>query len=305
MRLATIVSLSASAVLGVGALFVAKVWLPANSGPSKATAAAPAIALTPVVAAKAAIAFGHRLEAKDLVLVRMPADAAPVGAFNSIDQVLGLDGHAPVTLAAFTPKEPILPSKVSGGANRASLSAVIAPGMRAYTIKVNDTYGGGGHILPGDRVDVLMAKEAAGGSGVEGSAPKLMIGYVILQDVRVLGMDLNADPASTDKALPKTATLEVAVLDAEKLSVAGETGILSLALRRNGSAETEPVGPIKSGNLGPFMLVGDAPAPARRAGPRKPRTTGPAPVSGSSLIITQGDKRTTLSVPADRSGAAW
>jgi pilus assembly protein CpaB len=311
MRLATIVSLSASAVLGVGALFVAKVWLPAASGPAKAVASAPAIALTPVVAAKDAIPFGHKLEAKDLVLVRMPAEAAPAGAYHSIEEVLGLNRgegkEGAVTLAALSPKEPLLPSKVLGGADRASLSAVIAPGMRAYTIKVNDTYGGGGHILPGDRVDVVMVKEAAGGSVVEGGNAKLYVGYVILQDVRVLGMDLNADPASTDKALPKTATLEVSVKDAEKLSVAGETGILSLALRRIGSADVEPVGAVRTAEIGPFGSdVAPDRAVRRALAPRKPtRKPGPAPVSGSTLTITQGDKSTSMSVPADRSGAAW
>ncbi len=304
MRLATIVSLSASAVLGVGALFVAKVWLPANSGPARAVAA-PQIALTPVVAAKGDIPFGTKLEAKDLILVRMPADAAPQGAFNSIDQVTSLDGGKAVTLAAFSPKEPILPSKVSGGANRASMSAIIAPGMRAYTIKVNDTYGGGGHILPGDRVDVVMVKELGGAYVAEGTNAKSMAAYVILQDVRVLGMDLNADPASTDKALPKTATLEVSVKDAEKLSVAGETGILSLALRRIGSAETDPVAGVRSSDIGAFGAALE-PAPTRRAGPRRPtRKTGPAAPAGSSLTITQGDKSSSMSVPADRSGAAW
>lgn len=314
MRLATIVSLSASAVLGVGALFVAKVWLPNASGPAKATAAAaPSIALTPVVAAKDAIPFGHKLEEKDLMLVRMPADAAPAGAFHTIEEVLRLDagpgGAGAVTLTDFSPKEPILPSKVSGGANRASLSAVIAPGMRAYTIKVNDTYGGGGHILPGDRVDVLLAKEAAGGSVVEGGNAKLYVGYVILQDVRVLGMDLNADPASVDKALPKTATLEVSVKDAAKLSVAGETGILSLALRRIGSADIQPVGAIRTAEIGPFGSDVAPDRAVRRAfTARKParKPSGPAaPPPGSSLIITQGGSRSTVSVPADRSGAAW
>lgn len=315
MRLATIVSLSASAVLGVGALFVAKVWLPAASGPSKAVASAPAVTLTPVVAAKDAIPFGHKLEAKDLVLVRMPAEAAPAGAYHSIEEVLALnaggaggtggDKGGAVTLVALSPKEPVLPSKVAGGADRASMSAIIAPGMRAYTIKVNETYGGGGHILPGDRVDVILAKEAAGGSVVEGPNAKLMVGYVILQDVRVLGMDLNEDPASTDKSLPKTATLEVSVKDAAKLSVAGETGILSLALRRVGSAELQPVGPIRLAEIGPYGSdVAPSPAVRRPAGPRRAPRKAPA-AAGSTLTIVQGDKSSAVSVPADRSGAAW
>ena len=47
---------------------------------------------------------------------------------------------------------------------------------------------------------------------------------VVLQNVRVLGMDLNANPTSTQPAVASTATLEVGVLDAEKLALAGQTG---------------------------------------------------------------------------------
>jgi hypothetical protein len=45
------------------------------------------------------------------------------------------------------------------GIHRAAV--LIDPGMRAYTIKVNEVAGGGGHVLPGDRVDVLLARALA------------------------------------------------------------------------------------------------------------------------------------------------
>lgn len=312
MRVATIASLGASALLGVGALFVAKVWLP-NSAPGASRAAAAdmtAVALTPVVAASGAVPFGQKLEAKNLTLIRMPAGSVPEGAYSSIDQVIGLDGGAPVTLTALVNHEPILPTKVSGPGAKPSVAATISPGMRAYTIKVDDVAGGGGHVLPGDHVDVVLVQELSDKSAVEGAATaKLYISTLVIQNVRVLGMDLVADPASTEKFPPKTATLEVSVLDAGKLAAAGEAGILSLSLRRSGATDVADVRPMTL----PEMLrsdrwAGASPAslpPPRRTAPRRaaPSTTATATPNSRGLVVTQGGKRETVSVPSERLGS--
>jgi pilus assembly protein CpaB len=307
MRVATIASLGASALLGVGALFVAKVWLPnASQGPSKASAAGvTATALTPVVAAAGTVPFGQKLEAKNLTIIRMPAAAVPEGAYTSIQQVIGLDGGAPVTLTALVNHEPILPAKVSGGGAKPSVAAIISPGMRAYTIKVNDVAGGGGHVLPGDRVDVLLVQELDRGGGEGGSGAKLYVSTLVIQNVRVLGMDLIADPASTEKFPPKTATLEVAVLDAGKLAAAAEAGSLSLSLRRSGATEIAEVRPMTLQE----MLRGDrwagaAPvAPAQRRYPVRRPPSGPAASPSRGLVVTQGDKSSTVTVPTERLGS--
>ncbi|MFZ5671129.1 MAG: Flp pilus assembly protein CpaB [Pseudomonadota bacterium] len=308
MRVATIASLGASALLGVGALVVAKVWLPnAQHGPGKAAAQTPAMALTPVVAASGAVAFGQKLEAKNLTVIRMPASAAPEGAYASVDQVLKLDGGAPVTLTSLVNHEPILPAKISGGGARPSVAAIISPGMRAYTIKVNDVAGGGGHVLPGDRVDVLLVQELDPGGSVEGTGqPKVYVSTLVIQNVRVLGMDLVADPAATEKIPPKTATLEVGVLDAAKLAAAGEAGTLSLSLRRSGATDLAEAGGSMSLQQ---MLRGDrsaAPRPTFAAAPRRPARrspSAPAAPAARGLVITQGDQRSVVSVPADRFGS--
>jgi pilus assembly protein CpaB len=233
----------------------------------------PAPTLTPVVAAAGAVPFGQKLEAKNLTVIQMPAGAVPEGAYHSIQQVVGLDGGGPVTLTALVNHEPILPTKVSGGGAKPSVAATISPGMRAYTIKVNDVAGGGGHVLPGDRVDVLLVQEISDKGAVEGaSATKLFISTLVLQNVRVLGMDLIADPASTEKFPPKTATLEVGVLDAGKLAAAGEAGILSLSLRRSGATDVTEVRPMTL----PEMLRSDRWAgvsPATRAARSPPGPT--------------------------------
>ncbi|MES2034571.1 MAG: Flp pilus assembly protein CpaB [Pseudomonadota bacterium] len=301
MRVATIASLGASALLGVGALFVAKVWLPnAQSGPSQAAAASPSIKLTAVVASKAAVAYGQKLEAKDLTLIRMPADAVPEGAYTTIDQVVALDDGAPVTLAALAPREPILPSKISGAGFKPSVAAVIAPGMRAYTIKVNDVAGGGGHVLPGDRVDVLLTQDVGeSGGAVEGESGgrKIFVSSMVIQNVHVLGMDMVADPASTEKFSPKTATLEVNVLDAGKLAVAQEAGTLSLALRRTGAVE---IADLKPTTLNGGWVGARPPAAAPRRAASAPAR--PAASAGRGLVITQGEKRDVISVPSERTG---
>ena len=311
MRVATIASLGASALLGVGALFVAKVWLPNSSaGASRAAAVdSPSVALTPVVAASGAVPFGQKLEAKNLTIIRMPAGSVPEGAYTSIQQVIRLDGGAPVTLAALVNHEPILPTKVSGPGAKPSVAATISPGMRAYTIKVNEVAGGGGHVLPGDHVDVVLVQELTDKGAVEGAATaKLFISTLVIQNVRVLGMDLIADPASTEKFPPKTATLEVSVLDAGKLAAAGEAGILSLSLRRSGATDVTDVRAMtlpemlrsdRWAGVSPATLAPPRPVAVRRSTPRPAASS----VTTRGLVVTQGGKRETVSVPSERFGS--
>lgn len=277
VRLAAILSIGASALLGAGALFAARVLLPQD-----AAQAAPITRTTAVVVALNPISHGARVEAKDLAVLTLPADAAPEGAWTQVADITKLDGGAPVALADIVAGEALLPSRVSGAGAKASLASMIAPGMRAYTIKVSDSAGVGGHALPGDHVDVVLAREAG---------PGRIAVDVVLQNVRLLGLNLNADPASTDKARPETATLEVAPLDAGRLSVAGKTGLLSLALRRSGSTEVEAVHAI--------ALAG-TPAPAA---PRASRPRPAAEPASQGLVVVHGATRTTVNVPTERKGA--
>ena len=113
--------------------------------------------------------------------------------------------------------------------------------MRAYTIKVSDVTGVGGHALPGDRVDVVLMRDLS-----TDASHHNYISQVVTQDIRVLGVDLNADLASNKPATPSTATLEVSVPDAQKLAVAGDLGKLSLLLRRTGSAEIAQTAPMRT-----------------------------------------------------------
>ncbi|MEI9966062.1 MAG: Flp pilus assembly protein CpaB [Caulobacteraceae bacterium] len=308
MRVATIVSLGASAALGLGALVVARVWLPAQA--AKAVhGPAPVVAGVPVVVAAGPIPYGEKLQAKDLTVLQLPADAAPPGAFTTVDQVLKQDaGGAPVALTPISAREPLLPAKLSGPGARPTLSAQIGEGMRAYTIGVTETAGGGGHILPGDRVDVVLTRDLANQQLPDGGHGPHLQSDVVIQNVRVLGMDLNADPSSVHPAVAHTATLEVSVQDAERLALATQAGTLSLALRRVGAAEVAPIRPMAVNDLGPSTGAGaafDGKAvaliPVHRRAPR-PKAAG-APPAGASVIVVHGDKRESVTVPTAHFGA--
>ncbi|HLK25966.1 MAG TPA: Flp pilus assembly protein CpaB [Caulobacteraceae bacterium] len=242
MRLGTIISIGASVVLALGALLIARLWMgnhPAHT--AQAQAAAP-IPDAPVVVAAIPIPWGAKLDYHYLKVIRIPRADMPQGAYASVGQVLNQEGGPPVALQAMAAQEPVLATKLTGPGERQTLAALVDPSMRAYTISVTAATAGGGHILPGDRVDILYSRElpqppAKG----DNWAPKIVGTTVLIQSVRVLGVDLNANPTSTQPAVPSTATLEVSMQDAEKLALAVQSGgTLSMALRRPGSAAIEP-----------------------------------------------------------------
>jgi pilus assembly protein CpaB len=269
MRVVTIVSLGASAVLGLAALFVAKAVLP-NAGQGKAAIMMQQpVAGVPVVVAKSDLKFGDRLDAGKLAILHVPTNAVPAGAFTTVEQVLAADhGGAPVALTPIAAKELLLPSKLSGPGARPSVAVEIADGFRAYTIKVSDVTGVGGHALPGDRVDVVLLRDLTPNGDT-----RTFVSDVVLQNVRVLGVDLNADLTANKPATPSTATLEVTVDAAQKLAVASDLGKLSLALRKTGEAQYAATGPMRTGNF----LAG-----AGRVGPVR---SGPVGFGGPRLIL--------------------
>src|SRR5437763_7400729 len=125
----------------------------------------------------------------------------PAGTFPSITAFL--TGGKRIVLAAIEPNEPIIGSKVTGSGQRATLSALVRPGMKAVTIRVNDVEGVGGFVLPGDHVDVVMTRQLEKGQATT---------EVVLQNARVLATDQSADERSSKPQVAKSVTLEVTTL---------------------------------------------------------------------------------------------
>jgi pilus assembly protein CpaB len=240
MKARGLVLLGVSGLLG----FVAIAWVQkpvASSGTVK------------VVVAKVALDFGDRLAPEKLQIVDYPPGSVPPGAFERIEQLAGPDEDR-VVLRAIDPQEPVLASKVSGTGGRAILSTVIDKGMRAVTISVNDVKGVAGFVQPGDRVDVLLTRSA--GTNVADEQRN----DVLLQNVKVLGVDQQADDKKDKPVVAKAVTLEVSPDDGQKLTLASSIGSLSLALRNFSNPDAVPTRSLSSNDLVPEPVKTVAPA---------------------------------------------
>ena len=229
MRTSTVVMMACAILFGVMAVIVARVWLNHQAElrvqvePPK-----PSVATKTVVVATAPLRFGATVTAQSLQEVAWPEGAIPAGTFASINDIVA-NGKR-IVLSSIEPNEPILHSKITGPGQKASLSAVIGEGMKAVTVRVNDVEGVAGFVLPGDHVDVLMTRQSDKATGTTD---------VVLQNLRVLAIDQMADDSTERPTVVKAVTLEVETADAQKLSLAGSIGALSLALRKAGESNVQ------------------------------------------------------------------
>lgn len=229
LRTSTILMGVFAVVFGLLAVFVAQSWLSRQAElrvRSAEPVKQPPQATRTVVVAAAPLRFGSALAANALREVAWPEGAIPAGAFATIAETLG-DGRR-IVLSSIEANEPVLASKITGPGQRATLSAIIQPGMRAVTVRVNDVEGVAGFVLPGDRVDVMLTRHQE----KEASTTD-----VVLQHARVLAVDQIADDAMDKPAVVKAVTLEVDSLAAQKVALAASLGTLALSLRKAGEAE--------------------------------------------------------------------
>jgi pilus assembly protein CpaB len=263
-------------VFGLAAVFVAQMWLSRQEAlRSKAMHAEPKPAATrKVVVAKTPLRFGNALQASMLGEVDWPENAVPPGAFASVSEMLAPGKR--IVLAPIEPNEPVLAAKVTGPGQRATLSAVIHPGMKAVTVRVSDVEGVAGFILPGDRVDVMLTRR----NDKEGTTD------VVLQNAPVLAIDQLADERSDKPMIVKAVTLEVDTVAAQKLTLSAQLGVLSLALRKAGEGSTVESRRISANDIGRDT----APSEGRK--------------NFSTITVTRALERKDYSVP-NEGADAW
>ena len=124
------------------------------------------------------------------------------------------------------------PRKKRKASSVLSEAAALTPGMRAVTVSVSAATSVAGFVFPGDRVDVLLSQEIAGG---DGGAP-LKAAETIVRNVRVLATDQRTDnqPDSEGKTDVKgfsLVTMEATPKLAEKIAVAEKIGTRAIQER--------------------------------------------------------------------------
>lgn len=209
-RSRSVVTLVIALSAGLIAMLLAARWLNAQGS------------LTTVKLAIAAqdVPLGASIETEAIKFIEWPRNAIPAGAFQDATALQGR-----VARLMIARDEPILESRLAPVGAKAGLSAVIAQGKRAITVRVNDVIGVAGFALPGNFVDVILSTQK------EGPKDGQNISKIVLENILVLAVGDEAAREETRPKVVKAVTLEVSPQQAEAIDLARSVGQLSLVLR--------------------------------------------------------------------------
>src|ERR1700733_9796885 len=236
-----------------------------------------------VIVAADDIQVGSRVEEHDVRIARFPATGLPPGAYTKRSQVMGRGVIIPIARGEF-----VLPSKLAPENAGSGLPALIPPGMRAVSVRVNEVVSVAGFVGPGTRVDVLLTGTPNGSSESQTNT--------VLQNVAVIasGQRLERNAAGEAQSTP-VITLLASPEDAERLTLASAEGKIQLVLRN--TLDT-PQDPVQESNARGLYKGGTPVAPPPRA-PVHPvkqhkAEQPPPPPSVLSVEVYKGDKKTVV-----------
>lgn len=169
-----------------------------------------------IVVAAGDVSLGQRLTPEMLKQIDWPADALPRGALTDSGKLVGR-----VLKTSVLRDEPLSEAKLAPAGTLGGLSALIAEGKRAITVRVNDVVGVAGFALPGNFVDILVNTQANDSA----------ISKIVLERILVLAVAQEVGRDETKPRVVNAVTLEVTPAQAENLDLARSVGTLSLVLR--------------------------------------------------------------------------
>ena len=244
---------------------------------------------TQVMVAANDLQVGARVEEKDIKTIRVPSTDVPPGAPRKFADVLGHGVILPISKGQF-----ILPSHLAAENAGAGLPALIPPGMRAVSVRVNEVVSVAGFVTPGTRVDVLLTGNP-GSNGEEQTT-------TVLQNVAVLASGHQLERTSTGEAQNTAViTLLVSPDDAQRLTLASSEGHIQLSLRNPLDTKQDDVPASVS-----RALYKGAAAPPTVAHVVTHHVAAPKPAApastGVSVEVYQGDKKAeTVKFPDESS----
>lgn len=254
-----------SIVVGLGAVVLASRWL-AEQAP---------LATAKVVVAATDIELGARITPNMLKVADWPSANVPQGSFSDLK-----DLDARVVNTTVQRGEPLLETKLAPVGSKGGLSAVIGPGKRAMTVRVNDVVGVAGFALPGNFVDIVVNTDDDSIKQADGRSRS--VSKIVLEHILVLAV---AQVASRDETKPKlvnAVTLEVTPEQAEVLDLARSVGTLSLVLRN----QVDNTLLTTTGATKPFMLGRGPELALEEVKPAAPQAA-PLPALPSPTVVEQ------------------
>ena len=261
-----LLSLGLALVAALAAVLLAAQW-----------SARPALDVKKIAVAAADIQPGTRLRADLLQLAEWPSGSAPQGV--SVD-VAALEGR--ITRGVLLRGEPVQQSRLAEPGATGGLSAMVAQGKRAMTVRVNDVVGVAGFALPGNFVDILVStQEERRPSGER----ELSISKLVLERILVLAVAQEAGQGDTRPKVVNAVTLEVTPAQAETLDLARSVGQLSLVLRNQvDQAPARTSGATKHSLLQTAAPVA-APAPRPTRLPEPPQRECVQVLTGAGPVV--------------------
>lgn len=277
-----LVMLVVALLAGIASVVMASRWMQGQSQASDR-----------IAVAAADVEIGSRLTPEVLRLVEWPPSSVPPGAFTDL---AALEGRVVKTSVARG--EPLIEGKLAPAGSKGGLSAVVAEGKRAMTVRVNDVVGVAGFALPGNYVDIMVnTQNEAGRVGDKDHA----ISKIVLERILVLAVAQEADRDGTKPKVVNAVTLEVSPEQAESLDLARSVGTLSLVLRN----QIDPKPGLTDGATKATLLRDERPArpepvvaakPAPRPRPKEAIVAvmpAVAPAPASCVEVIRGTVRTS------------
>lgn len=276
-RVQSFIILGVAILIGLMAVFLANMFLGSGAAPDMANKPRS----VQLAVARMPLAFGTKVTADNIRMVDWPSNSVPPGAFlNIADAANAADPR--IVLRPMEINEPVLAAKLSGVGGRATISGLIAPDKRAATVRTNDVSGVGGFALPGDMVDVLVTRQ------VGKADQERQITDVLLQNIRVIGIDQDANGTSEKPTVGKSATLEVTQVEAQKLALAQNVGTLSLVLRKIGDSTQAPVTTVSLNDLRAGAEPGPKALPVAHNRTRRVVRAAARKPAGNAVEIVRG-----------------
>jgi pilus assembly protein CpaB len=269
--------LGISVVIAAIAVYFASSWLSRQGD----------IATAKVVVAKAEIAPGTPVSPEVVGLADWPRTSVPKGAFGDVAMLKDR-----VFSAGLSSGEPVLEGKLAPVGSKGGLSAVITPGKRALTVKVNEIVGVAGFALPGNYVDIMVNTQDERGNPIS---------KIVLEKILVLAVAQEAERDPTKPKVVNAVTMELTPDEAERLDLARSIGSLSLVLRNQLDSEDMSSDGARRGDLLTSQGIAPAPVAAGTAQPKvvvkrvyvRPKTSAPRPET-EKIEVIKGLTRTEV-----------
>lgn len=210
-----VIMLIVAIIAGIGAVTMASRWLIDRS-----------TNVNKIAVATVDINLGQKLTQDMVKLVEWPASSIPTDSFTEASK---LDGR--VLKTSLQRGEPLMESKLAPVGTQGGLSAVIAEGKRAITVRVNDVVGVAGFALPGNYVDIIVNTQQVSTQAGNGNNEDQNISKIVLERILVLAVAQEVGRDETKPKVVNAVTLEVTPEQAEYIDLARSIGSLSLVLR--------------------------------------------------------------------------